>query len=301
MIEILIFGIFRYDAEAGTHRISVLISYPGHPVNEVFESFQRSLRNKGVSAHYDLYSLEGNHEKIGQILQKIKISRPHLIFTIGSITTEETLKEIVDIPIVAGMILRPNLLKASSNGTGVFLEYPVETQFKWLRQILPDIRSIGVIYNPSENQAMIENAIRIASKMGFRLKVNEVRAPQNLPYALNNLVREVEVLWGVPDDLILNQHTAKHILLFSFRNSIPFIGLSSTWVKAGALYALEADYIDIGVQCGEMALSLLNGVRSNSISPEPPRKVTYSLNLRTAKQMKIKLSEKIIREASQIF
>lgn len=224
-----------------------------------------------------------------------------MIFTLGSFTTEATLKEIMDIPILAGMILRPNLLKPFSHGTGVFLEYPVETQLRWLRQILPDIRTVGVIYNPKENQAMINNALRIASKMGFNLKANEVHTPQALPFALNDLAKEIEVLWGIPDELVLNQQTAKHILLFSFRNSIPFVGLSSTWVKAGALYALEADYIDIGMQCGEMAFNVLNGVKVSSIAPEPPRKVTYSLNLKTAEQMKIKISEKVIREASQIF
>ncbi len=298
---IFIFGISRHDAEAGSFRISVFLSDPGWPFNEVLDGFQSYLRGKGISAYYDLYPLEGNPEGVGQAIQKIKMNRPHLIFTIGSLTTEATLKEVKDIPILAGMILRPKLLKASSNGTGVFLEFPAETQFKWLRQILPDIRTVGVIYHPKENQAMIENALRVAPKMGFHLKANEVHTPQALPYTLNRLAKEVEVLWGIPDELVLNPQTAKHILLFSFRESIPFEGLSSTWVKAGALYALEADYIDLGVQCGEMALGLLNGVRGNSISPKPPRKVIYSLNLKTAEQMKIKISEKVIREASQIF
>jgi putative ABC transport system substrate-binding protein len=93
----------------------------------------------------------------------------------------------------------------------------------------------------------------------------------------------------------------KHILLFSFQNRIPFIGLSPPWVKAGALYSLSWDYIDIGMQCGEMALKIFQGLSVQSIPTATPRKVGYVLNLTTANHMKIKVSDDLIRGAYQIF
>jgi len=301
VITILTFGINVPHVEAGDIRIAVLISYKGDPFDEALGGFQKYLRSQGISASYDLYSLDRDQEKVGQVVQKVKTNRPNLVFTLGSLTTEAALKEIIDIPIIAGMILRSDPLKKTSNGTGIFLEFPVEIQFKWLQYILPDTKTIGVIYNPKENQERIENADKIAQKMGFTLNAKEVHVPQDLPYALNGLSKNIDILWGVADNLVLIPQTAKHILLFSFRNSIPLIGLSSTWVKAGALYALETDYTDKGMQCGEIALRVLNGTKVSSISPAPPRKVIYSLNLNTAEQMKIKISEKIVREAYRIY
>ena len=301
VITILTFGINVPHVEAGDIRIAVLISYKGDPFDEALGGFQKYLRSQGIPANYDLYSLDGDYEKVSQVLQKVKDSRPALIFTLGSLTTEAVVKEIMDIPIIAGMILRSDPLKKTSNGTGIFLEFPVEIQFKWLQHILPDTKTIGVIYNPKENRERIENAAKIVQRMGFTINAKEVHVPQDLPYALNGLSKNVDVLWGVADDLVLIPQTAKHILLFSFRNCIPLIGLSSTWVKAGALYAIETDYTDKGMQCGEIALRVLNGTKVSSIPPAPPRKVIYSLNLNTVEQMKIKISEKIIREAFRIY
>ena len=80
-----------------------------------------------------------------------------------------------------------------------------------------------------------------------------------------------------------------------------FVGLSAPWVEDGALYSLESDYKDIGKQCGEIAVKVLQGVSAGSISPATPRTVTYSLNLKTAKHMKIKIPKTMIRGARQIF
>ena len=53
------------------------------------------------------------------------------------------------------MILQSDFLKNKENITGIFLEYSIETQFSWFKRFLPDARTIGVIYNPEENQAKI--------------------------------------------------------------------------------------------------------------------------------------------------
>ena len=298
---ILVFVINIPHTEARNVRIAAVISYKGAPFDETLEGFQRHLQKQGISVDYDLYPLEGDPERVSRIIQKIKSSRPSLIFTLGSLATEATLKEIDDIPIIVSMILRADLLKKASNATGIFLEFPVETQFKWLERFLPNTKTVGVIYNPKENQERVESAGKVAQKMGMSIQAKEVRVPQDLPEALNGLSKNVDVLWGVADNLVLNSQTAKHILLFSFRNLIPFIGLSSAWVKAGALYSLESDYTDNGTQCGEIAFRVLQGAKVNSIPPSPPRKVVYSLNLNTARHMKVKISDELLRGAQQTF
>jgi putative ABC transport system substrate-binding protein len=297
LIAFLLFGTNMARVEARGVRIAVLISYTGAPFDEMFEGFKQYLRKQGISADYDIYSLETNNETVAQALLKVKKNKPDLVFTLGSLSTEATLKEIGDIPVIAGMILRSDALKETSNGTGVFLEFPVETQLKWLQLFLPGARTIGVIYNPKENRERIESAVRIGQKMALKIEAREVHAPQDLPNALNALSKDIDALWGVADNLVLNPQTAKHTLLFSFRHFIPFTGLSSSWVKAGALYSLESDYKDNGMQCAEMAFRVLQGTNVSSISPVPPRKIIYSLNLNTAKHMKIQISEKLIREA----
>ncbi len=287
--------------EAGDFRIAVFLSYKTAPFDETVGSFQQYLRKQGVSVNYDLYSAEGDPANIPMTIQRIKNGKPSLIFTLGSLATEAALKEITDTRILATMILRSDAFKNTSNGTGVILEFPFDTQFKWLQRFLPRVKTVGVIYNPKENLERIESASKIASKMGLKLDAQKANAPQDLPDALKNLTKNADVFWGMPDNLVLNPQTAKQILLFSFQNRVPFIGLSSSWVKAGALYSLDWDYGDIGAQCGEMALKMSQGASISSMPIMAPRNVNYVLNLITAAQMKVNISEELIRGARQTF
>ncbi|MBM4256658.1 MAG: hypothetical protein FJ147_12275 [Deltaproteobacteria bacterium] len=109
------------------------------------------------------------------------------------------------------------------------------------------------------------------------------------------------MLWGIADQTVLSPRTAEPILLFSFRNRIPFAGLSTSWAKAGALYALDRDYKDVGTQCGELALKILRGTPAGTLPPQTPRKVAYALNLKTAEHMKLSLPQPLIDGAQQVF
>jgi putative ABC transport system substrate-binding protein len=170
-------------------------------------------------------------------------------------------------------------------------------QFAWIRKILPEARTIGVLYSPQENRAKIEAAGRVAQKMGLTLESQEISAPQDIPAALERLSQKADVLWGVADTVVLSPPLAKPILLFSFRNSIPFIGPSATWVKAGALWSLDYDYHELGAQCAELAEKILNGKVPGELAPEHPRSVNYSLNLNTARMMKITIPDDVLRGA----
>jgi putative ABC transport system substrate-binding protein len=288
-------------AASADDRIAVLMSMDEAPFRQTLAGFQAYLSTQGVQAGYDVYNLKGDAAYADPALLKIKQSGVKLIFALGSLATEAAIREAGDIPIIAGLVLRTDGLGKAPNATGVGLEFSVETQFAWLQRLLPEVKTVGVIYNPGENRKRVEAAARAAKERGLRLEAEEVEVPQDVPAALNNLSKSADVLWGVADSLALSPQIAKNIILFSFRNSIPLIGPSQTWVKAGALYALDWDYADIGAQCGEMARRVLQGAPPSSIAPEPPRTVLYSLNLSAARQLKIDFPDELVRGARQTY
>jgi len=179
-----------------------------------------------------------------------------------------------------------------------FLHLVIETA---MHKLMPEIKIVGVLYNPQENQAKVDAAVQAAKKEGLTLLPKEVGTPRALPDALESLAKRVDLLWGINDQMVLSPQTAEAVLLFSFRRAVPFVGLSSSWVKAGALYSLDRNYSDLGAQCGELALKILNGAKPGALPPVPPRKVLYSLNLKTADHMKLDIPQSIIEEAQSVF
>ena len=85
------------------------------------------------------------------------------------------------------------------------------------------------------------------------------------------------------------------------QNRIPLSGDSTGLVKAGALFSLERDYADIGKQAGELASKILGGAAPATLSPEPPRRLLYSVNLKTARHMRIQLSDDVVQNAARAF
>lgn len=281
--------------------IAVLVSHEESPYKDVLAGFQNYLTEHKIPAICDIYILESNIVQMSQAFQEIKKNKTRLIFAVGTTPTVGALKMFVDVPVVATLILDGNIIKHARNATGVILDFPVETQFYWLKSLLPETKTIGVLYNPVENEEKIQFAEAIARKMGLNFNPVAVYTPKDIPNALKVLATNADILWGINDTLVFNPLTAKQILLFSFRNQIPFCGPSSTWAKAGALCSLEYDYHDIGAQCGEKAIEIIRGAKMTSVPLSFPRKFLYTLNLRTARHMKITFQEKHIRTAHQVF
>jgi putative ABC transport system substrate-binding protein len=294
--------VFSLGSSAGAaEKIAVLVSTKDAPFEDALKGFQGFLDKAAVQAEYEVHKLDGSAAKAGQAVQAVKKSGARLVLTLGSLATDAAVKEIPDIPIVACMVLRADGLKKSPNVTGVGLEFSLEVQTSWLQVLLPTAKNVGVLYSPGENKARIEAAGRIMQNMGLKLVAQEVRSPQDVPAALEGLNMKVDVLWGVADSVAMTPQTAKTVLPFSVKNNIPLIGPSPTWVKAGALYALEWDYADIGAQAGDMAAKVLKGASPSAIPAASPRKVYYALNLKTAQEMKITFSDQLLRGARHTF
>ena len=248
-------------------RIVILTSSRAAPYEEALAGFQQALRQQGVRATFDVHSLEGDTPRVTRVLQDVKQGGIALLLTLGTAATQRARQDITSVPIIAGLVLSADEFKGAPNMSGVTLEFPVALQLEWLRRFLPTAKTIGVIYNPRENQQKIEAASRVAHELRLKLESQPVSDTRELPTALETLAKKIDVLWGVVDELVLTPQTAKHVLLFSFQNRIPFVGLSTAWVKAGAVYALDWDYTDLGMQCGEMALKVLRGTSINALPP----------------------------------
>ena len=272
-------------AESG--RIVVLNGQDLKPYQDVLAGFQQSLAKQGITTTIEVYPLQGNAAKTQEVLGEVKKTGARLVVTLGSAATQAAVREVGHLPLMAAMIVTADDIKPASNATAVLLEFPLEAQLQWLRRIVPGANTVGVLFNPKENQTKVNNALRIAKDTGLSLVIQAVDTPRALPDALENVSRHVDALWGISDSIVMTPQTAEPILLSTLRNKIPLAGLSTSWVKAGALYALDRDYLDIGSQCGEIVGKILGGTSPSSLPPAPPRKVMYSVNLKTAGAMNL--------------
>jgi len=125
-----------------------------------------------------------------------------------------------------------------------------------------------------------------------------VTGPTALPNALTHLTNSVDVLHAIPDTTVFAREHSRALLLFSFRNHIPLAGPSEAWVRAGALYAIDWDYPDLGRYCASLALHAMNG---GSVPLPAPARTRVVVNKRSADQLKIKWDAELLRAIDRVY
>jgi putative ABC transport system substrate-binding protein len=169
--------------------------------------------------------------------------------------------------------------QAGASAQAVPPAIPPQQQVAWLRRLLPSARYIGVLYDPAQNTQAIEALAAALRRADLNPVLVPVPTPATLPAALARVAASADALLAVSDTIVYTPQTAKALLVFSFRHKLPLIGFSESWVQAGALFALDWDYRELGMFCGRLALQRLAG---HGAAPTPPRLHVF-VNQRSAR------------------
>ncbi len=283
-------------------KVLAIVSHNALPYEEALEGFEQHLAHSPLRPEVEIARIEGDAIKAAEEIERASRKGFALILTLGAIAAAAAAESETSIPVVAGLVLNSDEQRGNQNIHWVFLDIPFEVQFHWLTRILPGVRNIGIMYNPEKTEEKIQSAVSIARKHGLNLYPQKIERPSDIPEALSFLSRRVDALLGIPDQSIYTRQTTQHILLFSLRNRIPFIGLSEAWVRAGAFYSLDRDYRDVGLQSAEKAEKILSqGSDTQHAKSSFPRKFVYILNLKTAGHMRIAIPDEIIQGAHKVY
>lgn len=268
---------------------------------QLIESFEKHLSALFPGCEFVHYSLGKTPSHSSKIFQDIDERKPSLLLTVGSQATDTGLNSVAGVPLVATMILNAEQLAQSPRATGVQLNHSPDVHLQWVSRFLPNVRRVTILYNPKENSDEVEKFKNAAAAFQLELEPIPVGSIKELPAALKFIGRTSEVLLSIPDKTVYSGKTARAVLLSTFRNRIPFVGLSPSWVKAGALYSLDWDYGDLGRQCAEMGGKILNGTAVADIAPATPEKVRHVLNVKTADHMRLKIDSPLVQGAAKVY
>jgi putative tryptophan/tyrosine transport system substrate-binding protein len=279
-------------------RVVVLQGAETPASRELIDGFRRRLEQLGRRTTVTVVSTDG--EAAAGAIRAAATTAADLVLALGSRATSLAASEFRSTPTIGALLTRQSALPSGSAAAPVVLEFPLETELEWMRRILPQARRIGVLYSTDENARLVARAKDMARGMGIEIVGRRVTNPAEIPSALGALAGNADAIWGIPDDVVLTPETARAVLLASIRSHVPFVGLSAQWVRAGAVYALDRDYADMGVQTADLAVRMLDGTSSRSIDAIRPRKVLYSLNARSADLMRLNVSQNLLRGASEV-
>lgn len=285
---------------AAAASVCIVLSGDSVQFEETVQGFQAALAHQGFSADILIHSLNRDGNQPQQIARSLERSKAAYILSLGSQAAQILAGESFGLPLIIGLVFSAAEITGAGDATGVYLEIPTAVQVSTIRRLFPNIKRVGVVYSKA-NEPKIVEAAGLFRKQGLILEARQALLPQHIPYALESVRKNADLLWGLMDPVVLTPETARQILLFSLRNELPFVGPSENWARAGAVAAFSWDYADLGAQYAQILIAMLNGSPAAAIAPAGPRATAYTLNLITADQMRVSFDRPIIDGAKQVF
>ena len=166
-----------------------------------------------------------------------------------------------DIPVIFTAITDPVQAKLDSgNVTGTSDKLPVEAQLDLIRQLQPNVKTIGIIYTTSEPNSVsaIAEYQEKAGDYGFTIDAIGVTAQAEVTQAADTLIaHKVDCISNLTDNNVVGVLAA--ILEKTNDAGIPIYGSEVEQVKLGCVAAAGIDYIQLGKQTGQRAAKVLRG------------------------------------------
>ena len=267
----------------------------------------KMIKNEHPEAIFTTFLTSKNSDQNFKIIDSIKNINPNLILTIGSSATKLAQENFTDIPIVFSSVKYPILSGfvnsfefPGRNITGASIDIPTDVQFKKFKQIIPNLKKIGVLYTKN-TESLIPQAKVIAQSLNLELIAMRVDSDKDLPAKLDSLTESVQGIWSVADHNLFKPKSTKYILMNTLRKRIPFMGFSKYVVESGALFALDFDYKAVGIQSGYIANMILEGNKPSAISVTTADVIWFHYNEKTAERINIKIPDELAAVAKEIY
>lgn len=253
-------------------KIGIAQIAPHGSLDNCREGFIEGLKEEGFedgnTITIDYKNAEGDTSNSAMITDTFVSKKYDLICAIATPTAMAAYNSTVDtdIPVVFTAVSDPvsaELVKSldnpQTNCTGTSDALPLEQQMQLIRAMMPDAKTIGILYTTSEVNSLthLEKFKELAPTYGFTIEAVGVNTSSDIPLAMDTLVTKCDVINNFTDNNVVNNLDT--VLAKANDAGIPVFGSEEEQVKKGCVAAQNIDYYELGITTGKMAAKVLNG------------------------------------------
>ena len=308
------------EAGKGPPRVVILVFGSKDAVSATAPSsaptlFRARLRElgyvEGKSIRLEEAYANGDLQRLSQLAQEVAAGKPDVIVAIAAAATLAARQATDTIPIVmthagnpVGAGLAESLAHPGGNVTGTTSMVPDlgVKQVELLRQLIPQMKTLGVLANPTNPGAppLLANVNDAARRFEIRVVVGEVTRSQDFDKAFGTirdarpdaLLVMIEPLIGLYREKVLD-FVAANRLPASYDVGREFVrsgGLISYGPVLATHYAIAADYVD----------KILKGAKPGDLPVHQPTQFVLAINLKTAKDLGLTVPQSLLLRADEV-
>lgn len=253
---------------------------------------------------------EGNYQRFPELIAELIASKVDVIVTAGTPATQAYQKARTSIPLVMVAVGDPvgtgivaSLNRPGGNITGLTSISPdlESKRIELLREVIPELSHIAVLWNPKNAFHAIENKQVETAAASFRMKVLYlgVETQDQIGNAFAQILEEgPEALLVLADRVFL--HNRALIMDFATKYHLPGVYAYLELVEAGGLMSYGPSYADMHKRAATYVHKILKGAKPADLPVEQPTKFNLVVNLKTAKALGLKIPQSLLLRADEV-
>ena len=276
-------------ADGETYKIGVLQLTEHAALDAANEGFVAALDASGISYEIDQQNAQNDQSACQTIAEKLVNDGDDLILAIATPAAQAVAGVTTEIPVVGTAITDfadSGLVESNEapggNVTGSSDLTPIEAQISLLQKVLPEAKTVGVLYCSAESNSEIQ--LKMTKEFAVASS-NEIQS------VVESAVGKVDCLYSFTDNTIAAGMNT--VSMVANENNLPVICGEQGMVEAGGLCTYSIDYYELGYIAGEMAVKILKGEADPATMPieyYPEDKCEFVGNEETAQLLGIDIS-----------
>ena len=284
------------------------------PNFEVKEGFQQGLRELGYSEGKNVliewHITLGYEDELRRLAAELVQMTPDVIVTFGTPPARAVLDATKIIPVVFAGVGDPlatglvsNLARPEANGTGVSLlssELGVK-RLDLLRQLVPRARRVAYLVNlANPSNAVQANSVRAAAQsLGIKLDTYPARNPGEIESALRAIPWKSTDGMLIGGDPIFTAEGAK-ISKAARAARVPAVFPWPNYHEYGVLMSYGPNLRNVARRAAYYVDKILKGAKPSDLPVEQVSQVDLIIDLRVARELRIKVPEQLLFRADRL-
>ncbi len=290
-------------APEGGYRIGVIQMMTHVALDQAYEGFSQYFADQGyvngenITITYQ--NGQGETTNLSTIADQYVGENVDLIFAIATPSAQAAAGKTSEIPIIgtaitdfadAGLVNDNNA--PGTNVSGTTDMNPISNQIDLMLELYPDVKTVGFLYNSSEDNSVLQTDIAKAylELKGIAWTERTVSSTNDVQQATTAIVSECDAIYLPTDNIFASAMPI--VSEITMESKTPVICGESGMVQNGGLATLGVNYYNLGYQAGEMALRVLQGEDISAMPIEASSNYDYCFNSDTAEAIGCTIPEK---------
>src|SRR5690606_33143280 len=296
-------------AEEVTVAVTAIVEHPALDAvrDGVKDALNEAGYKEGEGLTFVYQSAQGNPATAAQIARQFIGDDPNVIVPISTPSAQAVVSATRDIPVVFTAVTAPpgaqlvkDMDKPGGNVTGLSDMSPVAAHVDLIKEIMPEVKTIGYLYNSGEANSVSLLAVlkETADAAGIAVVESAATKPAEVQDAARALIGRADAIYVPTDNTIIS--ALESAVAVAEEAKVPLFTADTDSVARGSIAALGFNYYDVGKQTGEVVVRILKGENPGDIAVKVAEGTDLVVNKTQAAKVGLELPESVLSRATKV-